>query len=179
MKLTGPWHHAPLHVLVERGLYMVTAGTLAKAPHFRGKERLSVLRDELLACAEEFGWCLHAWALFPNHYHFVAQSPEDPTTLRRFLGKLHMRTAKAVNVLDECQGRKVWFQFWDTRLSYERSYLARLHYVHHNPVHHGVVSSATDYPWCSAARFEADAPLSLQRTVAAMPIDRVEVLDDF
>jgi len=27
-------------------------------------------------------------------------------------------------------GRTVWFQFWDTKLTYERSYLARLNYVH-------------------------------------------------
>jgi putative transposase len=174
-----PWHHAPLHVLVERDLYMVTAGTFRKEPFFRSADRLELLHGRLHACAQEFGWQLHAWAVLSNHYHFVAQSPEDPSTLRRFLNKLHMTTSKAVNQLDATPGRKVWFEYWDTRLTYERSYLARLHYVNHNPVHHRIVTEATAYPWCSAAQFETHADLSFQRTVAAMPIDQLQVRDDF
>lgn len=177
--LSQPWHHAPLHVLVERGLYMVTAGTFQKALFFSSPERLQLLHDRLLACTLEFGWHLHAWAVLANHYHFIAQSPDDPKTLRRLINKLHMTTAKAVNQLDQTPGRKIWFEYWDTRLTYERSYLARLHYVNHNPVHHRVVAVATAYPWCSAAHFEAQAESSFQRTVAVMPIDQLEVPDDF
>jgi len=177
--MNSPWHHAPLHVLVERGLYMITAGTYQKDVLFRSADRLQLLHDRLHACAQEFGWELHAWAVLANHYHFVAQSPADPGNLRRFLGKLHMTTAEAVNQLDATPGRKVWFEYWDTRLTYERSYLARLHYVNHNPVHHRLVTVATAYPWCSAGHFESHADPSFQRTVAAMPIDRLEVQDDF
>src|ERR1700689_3090201 len=42
---------------------------------------------------------------------------------------------------------------------------ARLHYVHRNPVHHGLVRAATAYPWCSAAWFETEAPASFRKTV--------------
>jgi len=30
--------------------------------------------------------------------------------------------------------------FWDTRLTFEKSWLARLKYVHHNPLYHGLVA---------------------------------------
>jgi putative transposase len=138
-----------------------------------------MLCDRLHAAAEEFGWLLEAWAVMSNHYHFVARSPDDPGTLQRMLGKLHTLTAKEVNALDAAPGRKVWHQYWDTRLTYERSYLARLNYVHQNPVHHRLVTHATAYQWCSAAQFEAEAPVAFQRTVAAMPIDKLKVVDDF
>ena len=144
-----PWHHAPLHLLLERGVYMVTSGTYLKAHHFHDPERLGLVHDTLREVAAEYGWGLQAWAVMVNHYHFVATSPEDPKTLRRMIGKLHTVTAKAINRLDGTPGRKVWHEYWDTRLTYERSYLSRLHYVHHNPVHHGLVSVAAAYRWCS------------------------------
>ncbi len=179
VRLIERWHHGPLHVLLERGVYMVTAGTYLKEQHFRGAERLTMLHDQLHAVAQEFGWLLEAWAALSNHYHFVARSPENPESLKRMLSKLHTLTAKKVNELDATPGRKVWHQYWDTRLTFERSYLARLHYVHRNPVHHRVVANAAGYPWCSAARFEVEAPLAFQRTVMAMPVDELKVVDDF
>jgi len=46
---------------------------------------------------------------------------------------LHVKTAEWVNRLDGRPGRQVWFNFRETRLTYQRSYLARLNYVHQNP----------------------------------------------
>ncbi len=174
-----PWHHAPLHLLMERGIFMITAGTYQKDLFFNSADRLQFLHDRLHACVHEFGWQLHAWAVLANHYHFIAESPGDPGTLRRMLNKLHMNTAKEVNRLDATPGRKVWFDYWDTRLTYQRSYLARLRYVNHNPVHHRIVTDASTYPWCSARHFVAHAELSFQRTVGGIPIDKLELPDDF
>ncbi len=164
---------------MEKGVYMVTAGTYGNVRIFQSPERLQFLHDRLHACAQEFGWKLHAWAVLANHYHFIAESPDDAQTLRRLLNKLHMTAAKEVNRLDDTPGRKVWFEHWDTRLTYQRSYLARLRYVHHNPVHHHIVTHADQYPWCSAAHFAKQAELPFQRTVASMPIDQLKVPDDF
>ena len=175
----GRWHHAPLHVLLERGIYMVTAGTYGKTLFFQTPERRDLLLERLQRCTAERGWELQAWAVLANHYHFIALSPADPATLRRVLNKLHTTTAKAVNELDGTPGRKVWHEFWDTQLTFERSYLARLNYVNQNPVHHQLVPVAAQYHWCSAAYFEREVSPSLQRTVADMPIDQVEVRDDF
>ena len=121
------WPHAPMHQLGSRGTYFVTASTLHRAHHFKGKKRLAVLHRGVLKVAAEFGWRLEAWAVFSNHYHFVAQSPEledNAKSLRQMLGLLHEKTAKWVNRLDHAQGRQVWFNFRETTLTYEKSYLA-------------------------------------------------------
>src|SRR5437762_699592 len=83
-----PWPHAPVHRLGECGTYMVTASTLYKAHHFRGAKRLEVLHRGLLTVARDYGWELEAWAVFSNHYHFVARSPADATTLADMLSVL-------------------------------------------------------------------------------------------
>ena len=97
-------------------------------------EKLNLFRQLFFDCVTEAGWELHAWALLSNHYHFIASSPSDPGTLRRMLSKLHTLSARDLNVLDGQPGRKVWFQYFDSHITYTKSYLPRLKYVHHNPV---------------------------------------------
>jgi len=172
-------NHAPPHWLFGQVIYMVTAGTYGKLPHLNTPERRDFFLEALFARAAEFGWQLQAWAVLSNHYHFVATAPEDPGTLRRFIGKLHMTTAKQLNEWDGTLGRKVWYQFWDSYITFERSYLARLNYVHHNPVHHGVTDNALEYRWCSASWFSEHAPSALVATVEGCKIDKIEVRDDF
>jgi|SRR5580765_1235469 len=174
------WPHAPLHELSGRGTYIVTAGTYKKAHHFRGSDRLSVLHRGLLSVARKSGWRLEAWAVFSNHYHFVGQSPDDGAdNLAEMLGLLHEKTAKWINKLDESAGREVWHNFWETRLTHRNSYLARLNYVHQNPVKHGLVQVANQYLWCSAAWFERTARPAQVKTIYSFKIDKLKVLDDY
>ena len=96
-----------------------------------------------------------------------------------FIQYLHSISAKYVNRLDEIPHRKVWHQYWDTHLTYHKSFLARLNYVHTNPVRHGLVSNAELYPWCSAAWFARKATKSFHSTVMGFPSDKVAVPDDY
>ena len=99
--------------------------------------------------------------------------------LRKFIGRLHTESAMFVNRLDGASGRKVWYNFWETRITYEKSYLARLSYVHQNAVKHGLVSVASEWRWCSAAWFERTAESAMIETVYAFKTDAVNVFDDF
>ncbi|HRI16432.1 MAG TPA: hypothetical protein PLX89_25850 [Verrucomicrobiota bacterium] len=176
------WPHAPVHQLAVGGTFFVTAATYLKAHHFRGAKRLSVLSRGLLRLASEWGWQIEAWAVFSNHYHFVAHSPPESTaasSLTEMLVELHAKTAVWANKLDCTAGRRVWFNYRETRLSFERSYLARLNYVHQNPVKHGLVLVADQYPWCSATWFERTATPAQIRTIYGFKTDRVNVDDDF
>ena len=173
------WPHAPIHRFDGAVLFMVTSSTLDKRHLFTDATRLEKLQNELFTLAAKYEWQLQAWALFANHYHFVARSEGQADNLRKFLGHLHSNTARVLNRMDGCQGRQVWFQFWDTRLTFEKSYLARLRYTHQNPVKHGLVTDARDYPFCSASWFEQNATPAFQRILETFPIDRLNVPDDF
>jgi putative transposase len=173
------WPHAPVHRLGETGAYMVTGATYQKAHHMRTVQHLDLVRDTLLEVADEFGWPLQAWAIMSNHYHFVATSPSEPESLREFVRKLHAVTGRGMNKLDATPGRRVWYQFYDSHITHERSYFARLKYVHENPVHHGLAAVASNYRWCSAAWFEREANSAFQKTVASFKIDRISVVDRF
>jgi putative transposase len=177
-----PWPHAPEHRLSVRGTYFVTVGTYLRQHHFAGKARLAVLHRGLLKVASDFGWQLEAWAVFSNHYHFVGHSPAEEETaenLSRMLGLLHERTAKWINRLDQAAGRKIWHNYRESRLNYEKSYFARLNYVHQNPVKHGLVPVASLYPWCSARWFERTATPAQVRTIYRFKTDQLVVPDDY
>ena len=158
---------------------MVTCGTYLKESHFRGEERLRYLCDSLLDLAAKHQWNLQAWAVFSNHYHFVGLSPPDAATLRRLMNELHSETAREVNRRDGAAGRQVWFQYWETRLTYQKSYFARLSYVHRNAVHHRLVREPSLYPWCSAGWFQRRATTSFYKTIMRFGAERLRVPDDF
>jgi REP element-mobilizing transposase RayT len=124
-----PWPRAPTHRLAQSGTYIVTAGTYLKAHYFRDRQRLDVLQRGLLTVAQDFGWRLEAWAVFSNHYHFVGHSPDNAAgaeSLSQMLGALHTKTAQWLNKMDQQLNRQIWHNFWETRLTHDRSYRARL-----------------------------------------------------
>jgi putative transposase len=64
-------------------------------------------------------------------------------------------------------------------MTYQRSYLARLNYVHQNAVKHGLVQVASQYPWCSASWFEKNSAQSIIKSIYRFKTDRIAVPDDF
>lgn len=138
-----------------------------------------MLEDRLLELAKQYAIVLEAWAIFSNHYHFVAHTTGTENPLSDMIARLHFSTAEEVNRRDQQPLRQVWFNFWETQLTYEKSYLARLNYVHQNAVKHGLVRRANEYHWCSAAWFESKATRTQVKTIYGFKIDRVKIDDDY
>jgi putative transposase len=92
---------------------------------------------------------------------------------------LHASSARKLNELHLTPGRKIWYQYWDTRITFQSSYLARLNYVMQNPVKHKIVHKADQYKWCSASWFEKNASKAYLETVTNLNTDGAQVLDDF
>ena len=174
-----PWPHAPVHKLTDHGVYFVTAGTWHKERLFVDGTRLDLLETRLLTLANQYHWQIEAWAVFANHYHFVARGCPASANLGKLLKHLHADSARELNRLDGKAGRQVWHNFRDTKLTFETSYLARLNYVHQNAVKHGLVRVANQYPWCSAAWFERVATPAMVQTIYSFKTDQVKVDDDF
>ena len=173
------WPHAPLHRFDSNGIYMVTASTVDKRHLFTTPKKLDLLENDLLSLAMKYKWSLEAWAVFSNHYHFVARNEPGSGALDKFLGNLHTATATKLNQMDDVPGRGVWFNFWDSKLTYQRSYLARLSYVHRNAVRHGLVQVPAQYPWCSAGWFERTTSPSMIKTIYGFKIDKLRIDDDY
>jgi putative transposase len=171
--------HTPPHYFRSGALYMVTAGTYQKQRLLDSDEKRQQVLLVLFEQAERFGWNLQAWAILSNHYHFVAEAPENALTLKSLIQALHSISGKFVNRIDGSPGRQVWYNYWDSCITHESSYLARMHYVNLNPVKHGLVQRAEDYSFCSYRWLLDTADVDLRDRIFAQPIDRIQVRDDF
>jgi putative transposase len=125
---------------------MITAGTLHKAPLFDTPAKLDLFRKVTFKLLADYSLSLRAWAFFNNHYHLILGFERARVPHRIFIRHLHRELAVCLNEIQANPSRKVTYQFWDTELTFEKSYLARLNYVHQNPVHHRLVTLADQYP---------------------------------
>jgi putative transposase len=93
--------------------------------------------------------------------------------------KVHGKSAIELNKMDGASGRTVWYRCRDARITFEKSYLARLSYVYWNPVKHGIVNDPANYRWCSARWFQEHCDRPFYETVMRTPHDKVRIEDDF
>lgn len=150
-----------------------------KEKFFKKDDELDLVQEALFKIAEHYQWKLEAWAIFANHYHFIARSPIESRNLGKFINHLHSLTARKINELHHVTGRKVWYQYWDTQLTFQKSYLARLNYVMNNSVKHKLVLQADQYRWCSASWFKETSSKAYRQSVLSFNTDEVNVSDEF
>ncbi len=181
-KGTRDWPHAPPHRLLSAGVYFLTARTAERRDLLASDEMKDWFQEKLLELAQEFGWTLEAWAIFSNHYHLIAHSPPESgggASLGELVRKLHSLTTKELNRRDNkpCRSR-LWQNFRETHLTHQRSYLARLHYVHQNAVHHKLVRVGSDWKWCSAKAFKQAVSASWLKTITQFKYDAIAEADN-
>ncbi len=154
-KGTRHWPHAPPHRLCQGGVYFLTARCAEGRNLLADDDMKDWFQETLFLVAREFGWTLEAWAILSNHYHLIGHSPKGPggaESLRDMIRKLHS-------------------------LTHQRSYLARLHYVHQNAVHHKLVAVGSDWKWCSAAAFKREVTSAWLKTITSFCYDEIAAKD--
>jgi len=178
MDIYKPHLNSPPHWFVSNAVYMITGATLYKKPLLDSEEKRANFCETLLERAGVLGWSVKAWSVMPNHYHFVAQSPENALSLKTLLQGVHSINAKFVNRIDGKPGQRVWYNYWDTCIKNEASYYARMLYVMMNPVKHGLAQNPEDYPFSSYKHFFENSEPEFQKMVLSCT-DDAEVADDY
>ena len=92
--------HNPPHYFAPNAMYIVTGAILDKQHLLSGDKRKVFFLQTLFERSELLGWNLEAWAILNNHYHFIAQAPEDSTTLVKLIRQIHSITAIQINRQD-------------------------------------------------------------------------------
>jgi len=175
-----PWPHAPPHWTFSPGIYFITASAYHREHRFNTDEKRQAVIRTMLDTASQRDWHLKAWVVLSNHYHLLAKSPESGgSSLRDWLREFHRESAREVNRLDGEPGRRVWMNYRESRITHQTSYLARIHYIHQNPVKHGLVAAAEQYAWSSMRWFSSHASSGFVQSVSRFASDRLNVWDDF
>ena len=111
-----------------------------------------------------YGVSILAYCLMPNHVHLVAV-PRSADGLRRAIGETHRRYTRGVNFRQGWRGH-LWQGRFASFVMDEYHLRAAVRYIERNPVRAGLVQSAWDWPWSSAAAHVAGADDELIRVEA-------------
>lgn len=117
------------------------------------------LREAVSRTRAERPFGIDAWVVLPDHLHAVWRLPagdrDFSTRWRlikaRFSMGLHMGDRRASHILR--QERAIWQRrFWEHHIRDEADWEAHVRYCRENPVRHGLVDRAEDWPYSSVHR---------------------------
>ena len=149
--LGRPWH-APPHFDQAQGMYLISAACYEHNPVMGTESRRREWENSVVDGVGKLdGARMDGWVVLPNHYHMLVVC--DLRAVGKWLGRLHNGKATQWNREDGKPGRKVWHGFSDRAIRSERHYHATLNYVHGNPVKHGYVVSADQWPESSLMQY--------------------------
>ncbi|RLG81399.1 MAG: hypothetical protein DRO40_09720 [Thermoprotei archaeon] len=143
--------HRPPHIYQDNTFYFITARTIKKNRFFNTIKKKEILFRILGDVLKKYGWQLYTWVILDNHYHLISKIKEGED-LKFFIKDFHSLSAKDLNRLENKQGRKIWYQYWDYRIRNEKDFYLHFNYIHHNPVKHDYVKiqdEVLNYPFCS------------------------------
>lgn len=108
-----------------------------------------------------YPFSVEAMVVFLDHLHAIWRLPPDDgdyakrwSAIKGEFTKGLVRTGVRLQARGGKGERAMWQRrFWEHHIRDERDLAHHVDYVHYNPVKHGLVSRAVDWPWSSFHRF--------------------------
>lgn len=144
-------------VFVPGACYFFTLVTYERAPIFANAMAIDLYRRAVRNVQSARPFTLEAEVVLPDHIHLICTLPEgdaDYSTRVRliktaFTRAMLYRSADAEpSPSRRAKGeRAIWQRrYWEHTIRDERDFRAHLDYIHINPVKHGLVMAARDWP---------------------------------
>ena len=123
------------------------------------------LREAIEHTRRSLPFVIDAWVLLPDHLHTIWTLPEDDAAFGKRWGIIKSFVSrKCTQVFDIDEPRSesrikrrendFWQRrFWEHQLRDEIDYARHVDYIHFNPVKHGYVTRAIDWPYSTFHKF--------------------------
>ena len=177
---------------VPGGSYFFTVATEQRAPILAHEPAVACLRGAFRECLRLLPFRVDALVVLPDHLHAIWTLPAEDADFSKRWGivKKHFtQTWLALDGLKQSRSasriphrrRGVWQRrFWEHALRDEQDFARHLHYLHYNPVRHGLVACLRDWPhssfhkWVERGVYELDWGCGLSASPEfGAPIDTV------
>ncbi len=135
------------------GTYFFTLVTHGRRPVLVDENVRTALRFAIKAVREEHPFLVEAWALLPDHLHCIWRLPEGDADYSMRWAKIKRLVRHGVGVP---AGGEFWQpRYWEHCIRDEDDFARHCDYIHWNPVKHGLVRCAVDWPYSTFHRFVA------------------------
>jgi putative transposase len=174
------YKHNPPHLFRPETKYFITGSTYLGKTFLKGDRSKMALLESLKIGFTKRKWVIEDWVILDNHYHLMVNSPEDSSSLGDIIKEVHRFNAlwikKNIEVLND---DAIWYNYWDTCITYEKSYYCRLNYIWFNPVKHGYVENPEDWIHGSYYLRIKNEKEYLNTIKEKYPFDRLKIDDDY
>jgi putative transposase len=131
-------------------------------------EHIALLRNAFRAARHERPFAIDAIVILPDHLHAIitlpAQDKDFSSRWRRIKGYFSTALIEAgVALKRRANGELGLWQrrFWEHTIRNEQDFERHVDYIHFNPVKHGLVSRACDWPHSSFHRYVHEGLLTM------------------
>jgi len=147
------------------GTYFFTLVTYHRAPILTSSASRYFLREAWLNVQDRYHFTTLAVCLLPDHLHSIWTLPEGDQdySLRwreikriftlRYLESMGPDEPRNASRLKRGEAAIWQRRFWEHTIRDEADLNRHIDYIHYNPVKHGLVGRACDWPWSSFSRY--------------------------
>jgi putative transposase len=138
-----PAHYTPVELGNRAILIFLTVCTKERMPCLASDDIHQILRESWTAAS---GWRTGRYVVLSDHVHlFCAPACWPPPPMHSWVRYWkRLATVQIRKIHDEFQWQR---DYWDTQLRQGESYSEKWAYVEGNPVRHGLVDSADQWPY--------------------------------
>jgi putative transposase len=127
----------------------ITQVVEGRQPIFRDPEMVDLLRLTLQNVRTLHPFTMLGYVFLPDHFHMIIQ-PTGETNFSQIMHSLKPNFTKAYKKaigISSSQNRNIWQKrFWDHVIRDDRDLENHLHYIHYNPVKHGLTTDPRFWP---------------------------------
>lgn len=149
---------------VAGGTYFFTVNTFRRLPVLTEAPVRAALRKAIRCTRAAHPFDIDAWVLLPDHLHCIWTLPEGDAGFSIRCAKIKRQVSKECGtefgVQDLSASRKkrreagLWQRrFWEHQIRDDMDFARHVDYIHWNPVKHGLVGQASEWPYSTFHRF--------------------------
>ena len=131
-------------------------------------EEIDTLRGSFQKVKQNHPYKINAAVILPNHLHMIMTLPTSNSNYLQRLNLIKGEFSKQIMPIEAInpsrkskKERGVWQRrFWEHLIRDEQDYIHHVNYIHYNPVKHGYVTHAIDWPYSSLHQFIKSGEIS-------------------
>ncbi len=141
------------------GTYFFTINLLERRSDLLVRH-IEALREAVRRTRRERPFVIDAWVVLPEYMHCILTLPEGDDDFSNRIKAIKIRFVRAIPATERrsrtrvTRGeRAIWQRrFWEHAIRSDTDYAGHMDYVHFNPVKHGFVTFARDWPYSTLHR---------------------------
>lgn len=149
---------------IKGGTYFFTVVTYRRRKILCAPEVRTSLRHAIREVRKILPFTIEAWVLLPDHLHCIWALPQNDaefgkrwamikTKVTQDCGQTRHRENWMTDVKQRRNESTLWQRrYWEHTIRDEEDYFNHMHYIHYNPVKHGLVKSVKDWPFSTFHR---------------------------